>query len=146
MKLHIVFELDSPPDVGLEEVSAVMHTAAQSFSSAVSPLGACRLLKVKSARGPVSKDTTSSAAPQGPPDTDLAAELLRSLLEHHDRICAWPVVVDSYPVDARVETVQPARAASIACACGAFASVPADSYVRTPGMKHTRTLCGLDEA
>jgi hypothetical protein len=49
MKIHIVFEIDTLPDVGLGDVAAVVQQASTTFKAAVSPLGKCGLLQIKSA-------------------------------------------------------------------------------------------------
>jgi hypothetical protein len=49
VKLHIVFELDAGPDVGLGDVAAIMAQAGPAFRQAVSPLGPCRLRRIKAA-------------------------------------------------------------------------------------------------
>ncbi len=49
MKLHIIFELNTLPEVGLGDVSALVSVAAGGFRNAISPLGEAILLRVKSA-------------------------------------------------------------------------------------------------
>ena len=77
MKLHIVFELNTLPDVGLADVAAIMSTAAASFRSAVSPLGDTVLLRVKSAPdGPPVPMLDRPTAPAPPHDNPAARAAL----------------------------------------------------------------------
>jgi hypothetical protein len=48
MRLHIVFELDATPDAGLADIASTTSLAATAFRAAMSPLGECRLLRLKS--------------------------------------------------------------------------------------------------
>jgi hypothetical protein len=61
MKIHIVFEIDTLPEVGLGDVAAIVQLAAQSFNAAVSVLGTSKLHRIKSApiepSAPDAKDT-----------------------------------------------------------------------------------------
>jgi hypothetical protein len=74
MKLHIVFELDTLPDVGLSDVATMTQVAARAFRTAVSPLGKCRLLRLKQApeKAPVATQEPPIATPEPSADREVA--------------------------------------------------------------------------
>jgi hypothetical protein len=49
MKLHIVFEIDTLPEIGLGDVAAVTQLAGTSFARACAPLGDCKLHRIRAA-------------------------------------------------------------------------------------------------
>lgn len=62
MKLQIVFEIDTHPDIGLGDVAAVTQLAGVAFKRACSVLGECQMVKIKGA--PLEKELAREILPK----------------------------------------------------------------------------------